>query len=62
MPSRDARKSKKQSATTWRGRDKRYRAQERARRKANAVRRAEVAEAAARGVPVEQVRAEKAAT
>lgn len=46
--------------STWRKADTAYRAQERKRRKANAQRREEVAEAAARGIPVEQVRAERA--
>lgn len=46
--------------SSWRSRDKKYRDQEKARRQANAKRREEVAEAAARGIPVEQVRAERA--
>lgn len=43
---------------TWRKKDAAYRKQEKARRQVNAKRREEVAEAAARGVPVEQVRRE----
>jgi hypothetical protein len=48
-----------QSASTWRRKDKAYRERERQRRRVNAVRRSEVAEAAARGVTIEQVREEK---
>lgn len=41
------------SASTWRKLDKKHRDEERARRQANAARRAEVAAAASAGVPVE---------
>jgi len=41
------------SASTWRKLDKKHRDEERARRQANAARRAEVAAATAAGVPVD---------
>ncbi|MFZ4431648.1 MAG: hypothetical protein ACOYOQ_00475 [Microthrixaceae bacterium] len=58
--SRAAKKGQRSSASTWRKRDRAYREQERARRAANRQRREVVAEAAARGVTPEQVRAERA--
>lgn len=47
-------------ASSWRKQDAAYREQERKRRRVNAQRRSEVNEAAARGIPVEKVRAERA--
>ena len=49
----------KSNTKNWRRNDRLYREQERARRKANAQRRAEVAEAQARGIPLERLRAER---
>lgn len=51
----------KSNTKNWKKNDRLYREQERARARANRIRRAEVAEAAARGIPVERVRAEKQA-
>lgn len=51
------RKSSHSSASTWRKRDQKHREAERERRRANAKRRQEVAEAAAQGITVEQLRA-----
>lgn len=48
-----------QSASTWRKRDKKYREQEKMRRKKNAVAKADRLEASARGITIEQLRSER---
>jgi hypothetical protein len=48
------------SAATWRKADKKYREQQKARRKANTERRLLSAEAGARGISVQQLRKEQA--
>lgn len=58
--SRSARKGQRSSASTWRRRDRAYREREAERRRVNAARRADVAEAEARGITVEQLRGERA--
>jgi hypothetical protein len=51
----------KSNTKNWKKNDRAYREQQAARARANRIRRAEVAEAAARGIPVDQYRVEKAA-
>lgn len=54
--SRSARKGQRSSASTWRKRDRHYREAEAARRRANAARRAEVAEAERLGLTIDAYR------
>jgi hypothetical protein len=58
--SRSARKGLRQSASTWRKRDRKYREEQAERRRANILRRAEVAAAEQAGLPVDVWRAQQA--